>query len=253
MRKILSIAFLNLKSALKEKIFIGIVFFFIFLLSVTILLATMGVGESIKVLKDAGLVGIELTGLLLIIFSFIISFYRERDSKMLEVYLSFLSRAGYLAGKLLGYLLLLFFYFLISILGFGVILAFKHAFNLKIFIAIYPMFLKLSITLFFTLFLCIIFSSNLVALFSSFFVYLSSELSKFTLDLVVKKGNHFQIVIFKWIYHILPNFDKLDLKTQAVYEKIPNFAFFFYITIYSIIYLIFLYLLSYLIFGKKEW
>lgn len=252
MKKILAIALLNFKSAVKEKIFIGIVFFFIIFLAVTILLSILGVGESQKVLRNAGLVGIELTGLILIIFSLVFSYYQDHHSRMQEVYLSFLSRSEYIAGKLLGYILLVISYCLISGIGYGLVLYFKQAFGLKVIIGIYPLFLKLSIILFFTLLFSVIFSSNFVALFSSLFIYLSSELSKFALELITKKGTQLQIIIFKFFYYILPSFDKLDIKTQAVYEKIPGLSFFTYITLYSLGYLIFLYLLTCLIFRKKE-
>lgn len=251
MRIILSIAILNFKSAIKEKIFIGIVFLFLFLLAVSSLLATMGVGESVKIIRNAGLVGIELTGLLLIVFSLIFNFYREKDSRMQEVYLSFLSRSGFLGGKLLGYIFLLFFYCLIAAAGYGLILFFNDALSLRVIVGIYPIFLKLCIILFFTLLFSVIFTSNFVALFSSFFVYLSSELIGPALELV-KSGGPLQIIILKGVYHMLPNFDKLDIKTQAVYEQLPSISFFLYITFYTVIYLIFMYLLTCLIFGRKE-
>lgn len=253
MKKILSLAGLNFRTALKEKIFIGLIFFFLFLLGVSVLLAKLGVGESEKVLRNAGLVGIELTGILLVIFSVVFNFYREKDNHMLEIYLSFSSRFAYIGGKLLGYIGLIFSYCIIGAIGYAVILYFKQAFTMKVLIGIYPIFLKLCITLFFTLLLCIVFSTNFIALFSSFFLYIVSETSKFALELVSKGSSTIQLLLYKGIYHLLPNFDKLDIKSQVIYKNIPSINFFLIITLYTIGYLLFLYLLTTLIFKKKQW
>lgn len=253
MKRIFSISILNFKSAVKEKIFIGLVFLFIFLLAVSMFLAKLGVGESVKVLRNAGLVGIEITGLLLVIFSLVFSFYREKNSRMQEIYLSFVSRCGYISGKLLGYVFLLFSYLVIAIIGYGLILYFNNAFSLNVFAGIYPIFLKLSIVLFFTFLFCVIFNSSLVALFTSFFVYFSSELSKYALDVLIEnKTEGIQLFLLKSIYHIFPNFDMLDIKSQAAYLKLPSLYFFQSITFYSVAYLIFLYFLICILFKKSK-
>lgn len=253
MRKILAVAFLNFKQEIKEKFFFGVVFFFIFFLSLCLLLGKLSVGESEKVLRNAGLAGIELSALILVIFSFTFSFYKEKDSRILEIYLSNFSRSAYISGKLGGYFLICLFYLILSGLGYIFLLLFYNAFLWQPIVGLYPLFLKLSIIISFCLVFCCLFSSPLIALLCSLFLYLGSEMAYPALKIITLGANKTQIALFKCLYYLLPNMDKLDIKSLVVYGELPPVSFFLLISLYTLIYILLLWLIARFIFLRREY
>lgn len=253
MRKILAVAWLNFKQTIREKLFFGAIFFFIFFLALCILLGKLSVGESEKVLRNAGLAGIELTALILVIFSLTFSFYKEKDSRILEIYLSNFSRSAYLSGKFGGYLLTCLFYLILSGMGYIFLLFFYNAFTFQPIVGLYPLFLKLSIVIGFCLVFCCLFSSPLIALLSSLFLYFASEMAYPALKIIILGANRFKIALFKCLYYLLPNMDKLDIKSLVVYGQLPPLSFFLLISLYALIYILFLWLTAQFIFIRKEY
>lgn len=253
MRKIIAVALLNFKQETREKLFLGVVFFFILFLGFCVLLGKLSVGESEKVLRSAGLVGIELTALILVVFSFVFSFYKEKDNRILEIYLSNFSRSAYISGKLVGYLLICLFYLILSGAGYILLLLFYNAFNFASLGGLYSLFLKLSIIIAFCLAFCCLFSSPLIALLCSLFLYLGSEMAYPALKIITLGENKVQIVLFRCLYYLLPNMDKLDIKSVVVYGELPPLSFFLLITLYTLIYLLFLWLIARFIFLRKEY
>ncbi|MBU2044390.1 MAG: hypothetical protein KJ619_04105 [Candidatus Omnitrophica bacterium] len=253
MRKFLAISFLNFKEAVRDKFFLGVVFFFIFYLLFCIFLGKLSVGHADKVMRDAGLAGIELTAIILVIFSFTFSFFREKENRILEVYLTDFSPGICVSGKIFGYVLLCGLYLLLSAIAFGGLLYLNQAFNLASLVALYPLFLKIVIIIFLASLFSTLFSSATTALLSLLFVYVGAELIPSALAIVKAYGAPVQKVFIKFIYLFFPNMDKLDIKSLAVYGKLPDYRFFLGITIYALVYCLFLWLINLLIFQKKEY
>lgn len=253
MREVFAVARLNLKQGIREKLFFGVIFFFTSFLAFCVLLSELSVGESEKVIRSAGLAGIELSGLILVIFSLIFSFYRERDSRILEIYLTHFSRGRYISGKLIGYLLILLIYLVLAASGYALILLLHQAFAWQIIAGIYFLFLKLSIVIGLTLAFACLFSSPAIAILCSFFSYFAAEAASSTLKIILLQGNPFQIMVFKGFYYCLPNMDKLDIKALAAHGRVPDLRFFLLGSIYTYAYLICLWLAARYIFLKKEY
>ena len=253
MKGLFSVLRLNFKQAIRDKIFSGITFFFFLYLAFCALLNELSPGESEKVLRSAGLAGIELTAISLIIFSFTFSFYRERDSRILEVYLSNFSRRAYLAGKLGGYLLITLCYLVFSGILYGLLLYFYNAFDFRALAALYPIFLKISIMIGFTSIFSCLFSSPLACILSSFFVYLAGESILPALKIVSASGNAAQKTILQLGYTFLPNMDKLDIKGLAAHAELPRLNFFLAITGYAIVYCLALWIINLFIFRQREY
>ena len=253
MKKFFSVAFLNFKEAVRDKFFLGVVFFFVFYLLFCIFLGKLSVGHVDKVLRDAGLVGIELTAIILIIFSFSFSFFREKENRILEVYLSNFRPSVCIGGKIFGYVLLVALYLLLSGLGFAYLLYLNKAFNWPVLVALYPVFLKLVVVIFFSSLFSTLFSSATTSLLSLLFVYLSAELIPSALAIVQAYGSQIQKVMIKGIYLFLPNMDKLDIKSLAVYGKLPALSNFLGISLHIGVYCLFLWLINLFIFHKKEY
>lgn len=253
MREVFAVAQLNFKQEIREKLFYGVVLFFVSFLAFCVLLSKLSVGESEKVLRSAGLAGIELSGIILVIFSLIFSFYRERDSRILEVYLANFSRGQYISGKFIGYLLILLIYLVLASAGYALILFLHQAFAWQIIAAIYFMFLKLSIVIGFALAFACLFSSPVIAILCSFFSYFTAEAASSALKIILLQGNLFQVIVFKGFYYCLPNMSKLDIKALVAHGRLPDLNFFLLGSLYACAYLICLWLVARYIFLKKEY
>lgn len=253
MRRLFSIAFLNFKEATRDKFFLGVGFFFVFYLSVCVLLGKLSPGHADKVLRNAGLVGIEFTTLVLIIFSFIFSFFREKDTRILEVYLSSVGRGTYISGKLLGYFLIALFYIFFSGAAYAGILFIYGCFDKAVLAGLYTLFLKVSVIICISSVFSSLFSSPTMALLSSVFLYVASETSAAALTIVTQYGKFIQRFFVEVMYYLLPNMDKIDIKAQVVHGRVPGVDYFLWITFYVLVYNLFLWLINLYIFRKKEY
>ena len=218
----ISIASLNTLQGIREKSFWVAVLFFIFLLLFSVFLGELAIGEEVIVLRNISLCAIELSGLLLIVFGLVYNFYREKESRLKEVYLSSFSPLTYLAGKLLGFILLCALYILLTLLLSIFILTLNSAFDWYIFLGGYGIFLKLSIFCGLALFFCSLFEYPTLTSLATLFTYIGSELSSSALKIVSVSKSIFTQFLFQLLYHILPNADKIDLKTKAIYAENPH-------------------------------
>ena len=253
MRKFISISFLTFKGAIRDKFFLGIVFFFISYLFFCVFLGKLSVGHTDKVMRDTGLIGIELTTIILIIFTFILSFFRERESRFLEVYLTHFSPATYLGGKIFGFLLLVLFYLSLSAVGFALILKLHGAFHYTALLAVYPIFLKAVIVICLSCLFSCLFSSAIVTLLCTLFLYLTAEMVPTALAIVQAYSGKTQQMLMQALYAFLPNMDKLNINAFALAEKAPGGQYFFWITLYTLAYGLFLWLISLFIFQRAEY
>lgn len=253
MKQIISICLLNFKEAVRNKLFLGVVFFFVFYLAFCIFLGKLSVGHTDKVLRDTGLAGIELTSVILVIFSFTLSFFKEKETRILEVYLSNFKKSAYLSGKLAGYFLISAFYLFFSAIALVVILSLYASLNLASLIALYPLFLKLAVIICFTSIFSYLFSSPVLALLSSMFLYTAMQFSTSALNIIEAHGSVPQKFIVKVCYFLLPNADKLDIRPLAVWGEIPHSDYFVWVTFYVFVYILFLWLINLFVFQKKEY
>jgi hypothetical protein len=251
MKRIIAFTLLNLIKGLREKIFYGLLFLLIFFLGLSLFLSTLSVGENSHVLMSAGLSAIEITGLLLLIFSLTFGFYGDRNEKMLEVYLSYFPRYVYTASLFLAYVILAFFYLLITGALFILVLLLNFAFSWAALAGIFSIALKLSIVVGINLLFCCVLDSPAMALLTTIFIYTASQIAGQTLRLSALSGQPWQQVFFKFLYYLLPNMDKLDIKYQVIYQQLPGAGFFAFISVYTAVYCLFLWALSTKAFSKK--
>ena len=253
MRKTFSILGLNFKQAVRDKFFLGAGFFFFFYLAFCLLLENLSPGESEKVLRNAGLSGIELTAISLSIFSFTFSFHRERETRILEVYLTDFPRTSYLSGKLLGYLIVSLLYIVFCAAGYSGILIACGSFHPACLVALYPIFLKTALVIGWTSVFSCFFSSWMVSILCSFSLYIAVELLPAALKIISTYGGAWEKLFISVLRAFLPAFGRLDIKAAAVYGQLPPASFFLLITLYAAIYGLFLWTINLFIFQKKEY
>lgn len=253
MKRLAQFVLLNFVQGVRERIFLGVVFFFIFLLGLSFFLSILSVGESASLSRSAGLSAMEISGLFLVIFGFTFSFYNDKSSRMIEVYLTFFSRYVYTAGKLCSFLLIAFFYLMLAGVVWVIILLVNGAFFWQSWLGILSIFFKLSIALSLNLLFCCLFSSPIFALLSTLFVYASGEIASEALKIVTISSNSpISLALFKILKYILPNLDKIDLKYQLAYAQVPDFNFLLLMFFYTFCYCLFLWLLSTRIFMVRK-
>ncbi|MDD3296534.1 MAG: hypothetical protein PHU64_04145 [Candidatus Omnitrophica bacterium] len=253
MKKIFSLALLNFKEAARDKFFFGVIFFFFFYLGFCAFLGKLSVGYSLKVLQDAGIIGIELTAVVLVTFSFIFGFFREKESRIIQVYLSNFTPLEVVTGKILGYAALSFFYLVFAGAAFCLISTFYGKFLPLILAALYPIFLKMLIIVCIASLFSTLFSSSTVALLAALFVYLSSEALPSALAITNAYGGMLQKKLLRAIYFILPNADKFEINNKIFYSGLPTAGYFIWITLYSLVYIFIVWLINLFVFQKKEY
>jgi hypothetical protein len=251
--KFIPFVLLNFFEGVREKIFWGVVFFSLFLLGLSFFLSMLSVGESARVLRGAGLSAMELGGIVLLVFSFTSGFYRDRNGRILEVYLSCVPRSVYTASKVCAYLLIAFFYLILAGVFWAGILAVNGAFFWQFWAGLFSIFLKLSIVIFLNLVFCCLFSSPVLAILSTLFLYACGEIvsEAARLSTVYVKGE-FSATVLSVLKYILPNLDKLDLKSQLLYAQVPAAGYLGLISLYTLLYCLFLWSLGTWIFAKKK-
>ncbi|MCF7873833.1 MAG: hypothetical protein K9L84_03555 [Candidatus Omnitrophica bacterium] len=250
MRKFIFLTILNFKIIIKEKTFWAIGFLFIFLLGFSLFLGQLSLGEKYTALKIAALSIVEATALLLIAIGFVFNFYKEKETRLQEVYLSHFSSLTYLGAKLAGYLLTCFFYIIIA--SFCLILILGKNFNFFFLLGPFGIFLKLSIFCALALLLSVVFNYPLLSASCLFFLYIGAELAYGAYKVAGTTKIVVGGVMAKVVYYIIPNADKLDFKYLAVYGQSLKTENILFIVSYVICYILFCFFLANLIFSYKE-
>lgn len=252
MRKPLSIAGITLTQGFRNQTFWIAAFLFISFFLVTFFLRVLSIGHKAVMLRSFALSAMEISALLLIVYGFVFSLFRERENRIQSLYLTYVSSWEYLFGKFIGHCLLMAAYLAIASLLCGVLLLNEGAFSFSFLSGVYSIFLKLCITCAFCLFFSSLLTSPVFASLLTFFLHLAGELASYPL-MVMKSSTNWMILLFyRVLYHLLPNMDKIDLKYQAIWEQPVAVDFLVHISLYSFLYALAIFLPSLWIFMRRE-
>lgn len=250
--RIVAAALLAFLQGVRERLFLGSAFFFLFYLAACSVLGVLSPGESDMVMRHAGLLGMELCGLVMVITSLVFSFYRERDTHMLAVYLVHCSRLEYILGKFAGYALLSLVFCLLCGAGYGLALMLFGYFTPVIFAGVWAVLLKMLIYISFGLMLCCLFSSPALALLCSFFVFVSSEASYGALSIIVRDHQAASRVVIQTVYYLLPNMHQLDLRSFVAAGRLPPAGLLAALSAHAGAYIFFLWLIIVRLFVRRQ-
>jgi len=241
------------KEAVRNKIFYLLVVFGILFAMSSRLLSILTVGDREKVLMDVGLAAINFFSVLTAIFTGINLVYKEIDKRTIFNILSKpISREHFLIGKFLGLALTLlvalsamaaiFFAFLwLTTGGF-------HAPLLLYFLLLYLELLIITA-------LSLLFSSFTTPILSSIFtisLYLIGHLTWTYNEFKYLVKNPLSQYVIKFLYYILPNLEKFNLKNAIVMQESVPLSHVLFAGAYAVLYILALLSLSMLIFHKKE-
>jgi hypothetical protein len=251
MRKIAAITGITFMQGLRTQTFRIVGLVFAALIAVAYMLRVLSIGHKAEMLISFGLTAMEVSGLLLIIFGCISAYYRERETRLQAIHLTFVSFFDHALGRLIGNCLLIGVYLALSTVVCAGILWHEEAWSWSFVYGAYSIFLKLSIMCAFCSLFSNLFTSAVFASLMTVFVDFSAEFAYFPLTL----RRPLSVVpgfVSRVFYHLLPNFDKIDLKYQAAHGEIVSLWYLSGISLYSLFYMAVVFLISWKVFSRHE-
>jgi hypothetical protein len=234
-------------------------FFLFYLLQSLSLLMILFVSYNVtyhagqKVVLDLGIGLTELIVLLVTIFVGGISFSKDKDLNFLSTLLTHdLSRMEYISGRILGQIILmstgLLLNFILTMLAFYLA---GGTFNILIFWSLGFIFLQ-SLILILLVNLISFFLNSTLTILLSLSVFIFSYYAFETQKIIQNQGS----VVLKWILKTLtlitPNLYRFNLKDYLLYEENIDSLNLLHTSLYGFTYILLLYLLTSIIFLKKE-
>jgi ABC-type transport system involved in multi-copper enzyme maturation permease subunit len=250
--KIIAIAGNTFRETMRDKIFYNLLIFYIAMVSLSILLGGLSIGEDEKIIKDIGLSGMAVFGALITIFIGISLINREIDKRTVYTILSKpVSRADFILGKFAGLSTLVavnvtFMTFCLLLVLFGVTGKFDHSLLIPL-PFMFVEFLLLAA-------LAIMFSSFSTPTLSAIFtlsLYILGHLSPQLRDISLTGASVLSRVA-SVIYRIIPNLENLNLREEVVYSLQVDWSLIMFSVLYGIVYTAFLLTCSIYIFGRRD-
>lgn len=251
---IINIALNTYKEAIRDKVLYIILVFSIFMVSSSILLSSLSLGQSKKVMVDFGLASISIFGVLLTIFSGTTLLHKEIEKKTIYLLLTKpMSRFEFIIGKHLGLsLTLLIITSLMTTFFYCIIILLLQDYNLNylnvILLSYFEFIILISLAIFFSSF-----TSPTMAAVYTLAIYVIGHFSKDLVNFGKISGNQLIIKLTEAIYYIIPDLEKLNLKNIVLYGS-NNITQEIILSgiLYSIFYTVSVLLFSSLLFELKD-
>jgi len=224
MNNIFIIAMNTYKEAVRNKVFYILLIFALLLLGFSLILATLALGETDRIIKQVGLAGINIFGLLLGVFIGVNLVYEELDKRTIyTVIASGVTRNQFILGKFLG----LFITLVVNIAIMGFLLCLLIGFweeaviTPTLILAIYLLLFEMMIISSFA----ILFSSFSTPVLSAVLTFMCWVIGRMSEDLLqwskqlAEQGNEMVAQILNTLYYILPNLAIYNIQNQVVYRE----------------------------------
>ncbi|MBU1109445.1 MAG: hypothetical protein KKB51_22380 [Candidatus Riflebacteria bacterium] len=252
MRKIFSMAAITFLQGFRTQTFRIVGMLFVAIMAMTYALRILSIGHKEMMLRSFGLSVMEISSLLLIIFGCVSSFYRERESRLQAIHLTYVSSFDHVLGRFIGNCLLIGTYLSLATLACAGVLWHEGAWSWVFVLGAYSIFLKLCIICIFCSLFCHLFTSSTFASLMTVFVYFSSEYAAYPLAMMRRGPSVVPDNVSRALYHILPNFDKIDLKYSAIYGENVAIMLLLEISIYAALYIAVVFIPTWKAFARHE-
>ncbi len=252
MRKIVAMAGITFLQGVRTQTFRIVGLLFVGLLGVAWFLRVLSVGQRAIMLRSFGLTAMEISALLLVVFGAVASYYRERETRIQAIHLTYVSAFDHALGRLLGNFLLVGAYLGLATVVCAGVLWHEGAWEWAFLLGAWSIFLKLAVICAFTALFCSLLSSSIFASLMTVFTYVAAEFAVYPLALKSKASTAVPMAVSRTVYHLLPNFDKLDLKYQAIHGETVDGGFLAGITLYAILYILVVFLPTWQVFARHE-
>lgn len=252
MRAIWIISRLTLKEALLDKILYLLVVFAAFLVTFSLVIGKLTVGDEVKVVKDLGLAGIHFFGILITVLIGINLVFREMEKRTVYLVLTKpIRRYQFLVGKYVGLALTLLLTLVSLATVFYLVLLIKKEADPRILLAFATMYLEwlmiASIAILFSSF-----STPLLSTILTFAAFMAGHLTESLLLLARRLPSEAVKSFLALLFYVLPNLELFNIRAQVVYKlPLPSYLVLqtgAYWLLYSTTFL----LLAILIFERKD-
>jgi len=248
-----AIALNTFKESIRDKVLYGLVVFGTIFIGASRILKPLTIGEELKITKDIGLASISFFGLLIAVFVGTRLVYQEMEKKTIYTIIPKpVERWQFLLGKYIGLVLVIATVVVIMTLWvFIVLFVTTGRFDSNLLLAISYIFLELmvvtAIALFFSTFTTYIASGIFI-----FMLYFVGHLTRDILVFAEKTSSKFIMIFSHIIYFFLPNLSNFNIKGEVVHNVPIDRSFLFFSLSYGLIYIIFLLLVSIIIFQQRD-
>ncbi|MGA1871030.1 MAG: ABC transporter permease [bacterium] len=251
--KVVAIAKNTFLEAIRDRILYNLLIFALIIIGISTILGNFTIGEQKRIILDVGLSSISIFGVLIAVFVGINLVYKEISKKTIYNIISKpVTRYQFIFGKYFGLLFTLFVNVFIMAVGFLSILFYLYgSFNVQVFLAIGLTFMELMIITS----IAIMFSTFSTPTLSAIFTLSVFVIGHLTHDLMLLR-NKVESSIVRFMltgfYYILPNLDNFNIRNQVVHQLPIKFRYIQYATSYGVIYLCIIFIISIIIFNKRE-
>ncbi len=265
MNQIWTVAKNTFVEAIRDRVLYSIVVFAILMMVSSLIVGTISADQHNKIVKDFALAAISFFGIMLSVFLGTALVYKEIEKKTVyNIFSKPLHRYQFIAGKYLGLsitvLIITLSMFLTSILLVLYIenthkdvieFYYKGHFYAEFIVAVYFQYLEFLIVIG----VALVFSSFTTPVLSVLMTLLVFVVGRFSSDVRLfaeEIKNPFVSAGSEVLYRVIPNLEKLNFRSEAVYGGKITLDLLANTTGYALIYVCILLLLSMIIFEKRE-
>ena len=265
MNKIIAVALNTFLETRRDKILYSFFIFAIIMILSSLVFSTLSAEQYPKIVKDFGLTAISLFSILISIFLGTGLVYKEIEKKTVyNIFSKPIERYQFLTGKYLGIAItILVIMLLMSLIFLGIVLLIQlpnKSFIEYHYGGLY--FNELLVALFFEYLECLVvigiailfscFTSPVLALLFTFLIFaigrFSSDIKLFANEI----NNNVVSIISDVLYYTIPNLEKFNIRSEAVYGGNLSLELILNTTAYALIFSLILLLLSIVVFQRKE-
>ncbi len=253
MRAIRAIAVNTFKEAVRNKILYSLIFFAFVMMGVSLVLDEATVGQRNKIIKDLGLGSINIFGVFIAIVVGINLVYKEIEKRTIYPLLAKpVRRYQFLIGKYFGILLTLVVEtILMASFLFLLIFAYQGVFDLYLPLAIFMIYVELSVVAALAIFFSS-FSTPFLSGMFTFAIYVIGHLTAYLKEFGEKSGSFLLEKFTTFLYYLLPNLENFNFKEVAVYQLSVESGHVLLSLLYALLYVSIVIILSSLCFERKD-
>lgn len=250
---IFTLALNTFRESIRDRIFYSLLVFAVLMLSFSLILGNLTIGDEIKIIKDFGLAAISLFGVLIAIFVGISLVYKEMEKRTIYVILANpIARYHFILGKYAGLSLTL----LVEVVVMSsclLVLCYieQQVIPWELFKAIIPIWFELQLILAVAI-LCSTFVSPFISGLLTMAVFVIGHLTQDFKQLVESLNNPALEQTAGILYYLFPNLESLNYKAKIVHGLEILRAEYFFSLSYAACYTLMILAASLIIFSKRD-
>lgn len=240
------------RQAIRDKILYGILMFALLFIGSTIVLSSLSLGEDLFVIRNFGLAGIYIFGLIITIFLGASVIYDEIEKKTTYLLLSKpVTKLDIIIGKFLGLLSAIGLMTLLMLAAYlTIVMLSGGALDYMAFTAVMLQLLEMAI-LISILILFSIFTTPLASIIYTVLILYIGHLLSFIKEFAAKSGELASYVLMA-VYYIFPNLEKFNIRNIVVHQINITPAEFLLAAAYAMAYIAMAIILAKYLFNRKE-